>query len=138
MALRVYSFRLDEELVGRIDDLSVKRSDFVRDALEVALDGEKNSIVASGDGELWSGLGRCQLSETPAEAPPVYPPHRSDGVGFSDDELTVLAVVRSGRFSVDDVSGQVGLFGISYSEVSVGLLGRDVISVEGGVVVAHE
>ena len=37
MTKKIYSFRLDEALVSRIDALGVKRGKFVRDAIEAAL-----------------------------------------------------------------------------------------------------
>ena len=98
MGMKVFSIRLDEELVSRVDALGGNRSDFVRGAVAAALGGDLTSGLDVPTDPAKANLKKHGFSNVDdgrvGQNLPQKSVDRSGGSGLRPDDDEVLACVR--------------------------------------------
>jgi len=133
MGTKMISIRLDEGLLERVDGTGLKRSEFIRDAVEAALDGsvqkvhvatvpKKNSIA--GSGSKLSGVAEVGVSSVPS--------------GRAADQAVVLSLLRKKRLTSRQAEQAMGWAGLRYGNAEKALLSSGAVAVVDGALVVTE
>lgn len=142
MAQKIFSFRLDEDLVSRIDALDQRRSDFVREAILAALDGRAAGLLAETDREVvLANADQVRLIKKPVSEKAVRRKKNFDRKpiekdGLRPDEAVLLEAVRRKRMTSQQADRAMGWLGLRFARAESELLSRGLIRVDGGVLVA--
>ena len=139
MARKIFSFRLDEDLVSRIDGTGLKRSDFVRGAIEAALCGSVVPEPVSAPEPTPAAVAALE----PAVVSTSVPKKNNSGVSsdgfrvdaFRSDSLVLLEALRKKRMTPRDAERAMGWLGLRYSRAEAELLGAGVICLDDGFLV---
>ncbi len=123
--MKIYSIRLDEDLVARVDGLGVNRSEFIRDAVEAALG-------AGGD------VPKAALVEK-RSAPkknPIVPAVKPLDARREADVKFLLSEIRRLRLTSRQAEALMGWFGMRYRNAENHLLKSGGVVVVDGLLVA--
>jgi len=133
---KVFSFRLDEGLVSRIDEVSSDRTGFVREALERALAGASDGSVTS-----FNRPKRERRPDPAVEAVKAAIPEKvrvPAKKGFTTplreaDKAAVLDLIRKKRVSSRQAEQEMGWPGLRYANAEKALLADGTVEVVNGL-----
>lgn len=150
MALKVYSIRLDEGLMARIDAHDQVRSDFIRDAITTALDrddvalggsmqklhiagpAKPTKIIKRGPGD--GGLKPVPVKKKSDAVPPAVVRPGSEVVSpRAQDKADLLALIQSKRLSSRQAKDKLGWLGLRYENAERALMDDGAVWVNAGV-----
>lgn len=138
MATTNYSIRFDPELMARVDARAEGRSEFIRSAVEAALDGpalsasespvkpapKKNSIKGSVPDPVLSAIDAAKSRPAAVRS------------GRQADAAALLAVIRSKRLSSRQAEAEMGWLGLRCANAEKLLLSSGAAVLDGGFLVA--
>ena len=131
MAMKGYSFRLEEGLVARVDALGVKRADFVRDAIEAALCGDGVMKPAEMD----RVGGAPEMPPAPKKNSLKVPVKKVSTELRGADEKVLLSELRRQAMTSRDLERKMAWLGLRYSRAEKALLSSGLVVVVDGLMV---
>ena len=135
MGTKMFSVRLDEDLIARLEGVGEKRSDFVRAAIEAALGvGGLDAPVAA------KSVKKVDMASAPKKNSIAVPVEKATSVsGFRvADEEALVALLRKRPLSSRDAERSMAWLGLRYPNAEKALLSSGRVAVVDGLLVVTE